>query len=316
MTFEAPRTVTVDLDRLDLLTPFELSDHLERGHLLLFPVPPVELPSGHALEVLQACLPANRDRGEIGFNPRGGRLFGGADAPGETGAQPRTILAEYHHRVVQRMGQLVPSFTPEWRPEMTFLRMPGQRDSDPSISAYGNRIALETGGARGDPVLCFLANLDERESRWHLKGTVFDLVETFGEAAGLPRDASLLEERPVDRMVSGCLRALARWMPGLAITEQSAYDRALWQLSRFMRESDGFQQDPEGRVELRFPPRSCWLVYTDLVGQACLSGGLTLVSRFAVPWRNFRHPELSSRSVLDRYAAGEAAWPPGVPAGV
>ena len=46
------------------------------------------------------------------------------------------------------------------------------------------------------------------------------------------------------------------------------------------------------------------------------SGEFAMINTFMVPRQKFRHPELAPWAVLDRYAAGEAAWPPGVPAGI
>ena len=319
MTIKAPQAVTVDLDRLDLLTPFELTDHLERGHVLLFPTPPLELPSDDDLEFLKHRTPEFHTRKNISFYPRTGRMFGIGGAPAEVEQRTRAILAGYQQRVENCLRQLIPSFTPGWRSATSSLRVFEENNRDIPIRARSDRIHLDAGtygAARGDLILRFLTNLDQRERVWRCKGTVFDLVDTLGEAAGLPRDASLLEDGLGNRVGSGLVRGLSKLFPALATLEQSAYDRSMRKLHNYMKESDAFHQDPQGSVEIRFPPRSCWLVFADMAGHSCLSGEFAMINTFMVPRQNFRHPELSPWSVLDRYAAGEAAWPPGIPVGV
>ncbi len=319
MTIKPPRVTTVDLDRLDLLTPFELTDHLERGRILLFPTPPLALPPDDDLEFLKRSTSDFHTRKDISFYPRTGRMSGIGGAPTEVEERTRDILAGYQRRVEDCLRRLIPSFTPEWRSATSSLRVFEENNRAIPIHARSDRIHLDAGtygASRGDMILRFLTNLDERERVWRCKGTVFDLVHTLGEAAGLARDASLLEDGLGNRIGSSFVRGLAKLFPVLATLEQSAYDRSMRKLDNYMKENDAFQEDPQGAVEIRFPPKSCWLVFAGMTGHACLSGEFAMINTFMVPRQNFRHPELSPRAVLDRYAAGEAAWPPGVPVGI
>ena len=318
MTIQAPGAVTVDVDNLDRLTPFELSDHLERGRVLLFPTPPLTLPSEDDLRFLKTRTPEYHRRKNISYYPQTGRMFG-MRAPAEIENRTRAILADYQARVEACLQQLIPSFTPGWRSATSSLRVFEENNRDIPIRARSDRIHLDAGtygASRGDLILRFLTNLDERERVWRCKGTVFDLVETLGEAAGLERDARLLRDSLPNRMGSGLVRGLSKLFPALATLEQSSYDRTMRRLHNYMKESDAFHDDPEGMVEIRFPPKSCWLVFADMAGHSCLSGEFAMINTFMVPRQNFRHPELSPWAVLERYAAGESALPPGVPAGV
>ena len=86
-------------------------------------------------------------------------------------------------------------------------------------------------------------------------------------------------------------------------------------LHNYMKESDAFHEDPQGMVEISFPPRSCWLVFADMAGHSCLSGEFAMINTFMVPHENFRHRDFFPWEVLSRYAAGKSALPPDIPLG-
>ena len=162
------------------------------------------------------------------------------------------------------------------------------------------------GAARGDLILRFLTNLDDEDRIWKCKGTAPDLIESFGEAAGLKR-GDLLRDSFMNRVGSGLVRGISAIAPIAMTLEQSAYDHAMRRMHNYMKESDEFQSNPEGRVEIHFKPRSCWLVFADMAGHACEFGRFATINTFIVPRRNFRHPEFTPWEALRRFGAGESA---------
>ena len=116
-------------------------------------------------------------------------------------------------------------------------------------------------------------------------------------------------------MGSAMLRGLSKVFPATAILERSAYDQAMRHLHNYMKESEEFQQDPEGMIEIRFKLKSCWLVFADMAGHSCLSGEFAMINTFMVPRENFRHQEFSPWEVLSRYATGRSVLPPEIPLG-
>ena len=318
MTIRAPEAVEVTADNIDNLQPYELTDHLERGHVLMFPTPPLELPSDEDLRFLKEQTPEYHTRKNISYYPLGG-MVRGIKAPPEIEQRTQAILKDYQQRVEACLQKLIPSFTPGWRSATSSLRVFEENNRGIPIRARSDRIHLDAGtygAARGDLILRFLTNLDDKERVWRCKGTVFDLVETFAEAAGLERSDDLLHDSVLNRVGSGMVRGLSKVIPSTATLETSAYDQAMRHLHNYMKESDEFHQDQEGMVEIRFPPKSCWLVFADMAGHSCLSGEFAMINTFMVPRRNFRHMEFSPWEVLSRYAAGKSALPPDIPLGI
>ena len=317
MTVKAPEAIEVTPDKLDSLAPYELTDHLERGRVLMFPTPPLELPSDEELRFLKEQTPEYHTRKNISYYPKAKRILG-IKAPPDIEQRTQTILMEYQQRVEACLKKLIPSFTPGWTSATSSLRVFEENNRGIPIRARSDRIHLDAGtygAARGDLILRFLTNLDDKERVWRCKGTVSDLVETYGEAAGLQRSDGLLRDGILNQIGSGMVRGLSKVFPATATLERSAYDQAMRHMHNYMKESEEVHQDPEGMVESRFKPKSCWLVFADMAGHSCLAGEFAMINTFMVPRENFRHQEFSPWEVLSRYAAGKSALPPEIPIG-
>jgi hypothetical protein len=317
MTVKAPEAIEITPDKFDSLAPYELTDHLERGKVLMFPTPPLELPSDDELRFLKEQTPEYHTRKNISYYPQARRILG-IKAPPDIEQRTQAILMEYHERVEACLKKLIPSFSPGWTSATSSLRVFEENNRGIPIRARSDRIHLDAGtygAARGDLILRFLTNLDDKERVWRCKGTVSDLVETYGEAAGLQRSDGLLRDGILNQIGSGMVRGLSKVFPATATLERSAYDQAMRHMHNYMKESEEFHQDPEGMVEIRFKPKSCWLVFADMAGHSCLAGEFAMINTFMVPRQNFRHQEFSPWEVLSRYAAGKSALPPEIPIG-
>jgi hypothetical protein len=317
MTVKSPEAFEVTPDRFESLEPYALTDQLERGKVLMFPTPPLELPSEEELHFLKQQTPEYHTSKNISYYPKAG-LLRGIKAPTEIELRTRSILKAYQERVEACLQRLIPSFTPGMRSATSSLRVFEENNRGIPIRARSDLIHLDAGtygAARGDLILRFLTNLDDKERVWKCKGTVSDLVDTFGEAAGLQRGDDLLHDGILNRVGSELVRGLSRVLPAATTLERSAYDQAMRHMHNYMKESDEFQRDPEGMVEIRFKPKSCWLVFADMAGHSCVSGEFAMINTFMVPRQNFRHQEFSPWDVLNRYAAGKSALPPEIPIG-
>ncbi len=317
MTVKTPEAIEVTAAKFETLEPYELTDHLERGRVLMFPTPPLELPSEEDLRFLKEQTPEYHVSKNISYYPQA-QLIRGIKAPPDIEQRTETILREYQERVEACLKRLIPSFTPGWRSATSSLRVFEENNRGIPIRSRSDRLHLDAGtygAARGDLILRFLTNLDDKERVWRCKGTVGDLVETFGESAGLQRNDGLLQDSLLNRMGTGMVRGLSKVFPTLGTLERSAYDQAMRHMHNYMKESEEFHQNPEGMVEIRFKPRSCWLVFADMAGHSCLSGEFAMINTFMVPRENFRHQEFSPWEVLSRYAAGNSALPPEIPMG-
>jgi hypothetical protein len=312
MQIRKPEAMTVNTDQLAGIARHELSDPLERGGVVMFPTPPVALPSEEDIRFLREETPPLHSRKNISYYPEANRVDGmnGSSAQRE---RTLTILRDYHERVEAFLKGAIPSLANGWTPATASLRVFQEKDRDLSLHSRSDLVHLDAGtygASRGDLILRFVTNLDDVDRVWKCKGTVGDLVEKFGDVAGLERRSDLLSDSIMNNIGATFIRGASTLFPMARMLDQSAYDRAMRRMHNYMKESEEFQTDPEGMVEIRFKPRSCWMVFADMAGHSCQSGSFALINTFMVPRQNFRQSGYSPWEVLQRFSAGESSLPP------
>ena len=83
---------------------------------------------------------------------------------------------------------------------------------------------------------------------------------------------------------------------------RSPYDDFMLRFHHYLKENAQFQQScPKTRHE--FPPGSCWMVFTDMVSHAVLSGQFALEQTLIVPRDTLMTPEKAPVRVLERLSS-------------
>jgi hypothetical protein len=88
---------------------------------------------------------------------------------------------------------------------------------------------------------------------------------------------------------------------GVTRGRRSAYDEMMLSLHDAAKLDAGFQANSP-QEDVRFPPGSCWLVYTDQVPHAALGGAFALEQTFHLDVAEMAEPERSPIRVLERLA--------------
>ena len=95
---------------------------------------------------------------------------------------------------------------------------------------------------------------------------------------------------------------------GAPIPDRSAYDRFMLRFHDYLKENATYQTDsPKTRME--FPPMATWLVYTDGVPHAVLSGQHALEQTFIISRAGLVTPEVSPIGVLEKLCAAGSRAP-------
>lgn len=258
-----------------------VSEALERGEIIFFPRTPVPLPSAEALTLLRTELPARLVRKNVSLYAATGRLKG-VDDPA-LAARVRAVLAERSAQVQGFLRRWMPSLTEGWTVGTSSFRPLQERGRNLSAHASNERIHVDAGAygaTHGDRILRFFTNVHPSEDRvWSTKGTFTELLRRYGDAAGVTGRS--VRPLPWDHARSGVLRGLAGLgLPMARMLDGSPYDRVMRRFHNFMKDSAAFQADPVGHRELRFPPGTSWMVLTDTVSHACVSGQHAFVDTF------------------------------------
>jgi hypothetical protein len=278
---------------------------LESNHIVYFRESPIPLPDGATLEYLRTELPSRLKLKNISYHPEGARV---------TGLEADETLRERTCGVLKRHLDDVAGFIyrsmPQWRGACRVgtcsFRPIQERGRNLKAHASNELVHIDAGAygaTNGDRIFRFFVNVSDREDRvWASKGSLQEVLERHGAAAGL-LDASGRLKLPIekglaDHAFSAAIGGLARLNPLAHTLDSSPYDRTMRRLHNYMKDSDGFKQDMRGFEELRFPPYSAWMVFTDGVSHASLSGQFALVTTIIVSRQALRHPQFSPYALL------------------
>jgi len=282
--------------------PARLAEDLERGSVVRFTPAPILLPDAADTAFLLEQLPQRLKLKNVSYHPEADAVYGlGDDAAAAERA--RGILKAHSERVQRFLERAIPSLTPSWAVGTCSFRPLEEQGRALAAHASNELVHFDAGAygaTHGDRILRFFVNLHPNRPRvWTSKGDFRTVFDRWGRAAGVGTRASL-SEGAVDRALTGLTRALGHVVPAARMLDSSPYDRAMRRFHNFMKDSAEFQASTEGHEQFEFEPRSGWLVFTDGVSHACISGQFALVSTFVIPLRNCRVPELAPYHVLQQ----------------
>ena len=156
--------------------------------------------------------------------------------------------------------------------------------------------AFPTRPTRGARILRVFTNINAAEPRVWLTGESFHrIAPKYVQAAGLDTFAARAGS-PLSRMRYAFLRGLAAL--GIPVRRRSAYDRFMLHFHNWLKENAQFQQSTS-HTRSEFPPGCTWLVFTDGVPHAALSGRFALEHTYIVPRQALVAPEVAPVSVLE-----------------
>jgi len=269
---------------------------LEAGAILFFPTLPFDLPRPN-VEFLLALKPAeSRLHKNISYRPESGLLRGMSDDASKQrveeimrhyAAEVRKFVAAFLTPYAGRVQMDYASFRPL---EEESRNLPLHKRNDLlHVDAFPSR------PTRGGRILRVFTNVNPAKDRVWMVGERFPaLAARFGGAAGLQEYANR------KGLWSGVKRALARIGP--PFPQRAPYDEFMLHFHDWLKEDAQFQQAKDGKEQIAFPPMATWLVFTDGVPHAALSGQYAMEQTFIVPVEALVAPEVSPIRVLEKLA--------------
>jgi hypothetical protein len=269
-------------------------EQLEQGNILFLPATPFVFSEEWRSFLLQQRKAESRHHKNIAYRPAEDRLTGFIGENEEAQRRLHDILRNYSARVVEYLSKLLPEYKDRWRLDYASFRPFEEEGRDLRVRARNDLLhtdAFPTRPTNGDRILRFFTNLNPEKPRVWLTGQTFEpLAERYASQAGMPAARS-----------SGALGLLVRTAKALHLPAiaRSPYDDFMLRFHHFLKENAEFQQScPKTRHE--FPPGSCWMVFTDMVSHAVLSGQFALEQTFIVPKDAMVTPERAPVRVLER----------------
>ena len=272
---------------------------LEAGDILYFPQTPIRLPAEDLSFLLGQQQTGSTLHKNIAYKPNLDSVSG-LDA-GTTGAaelkQLQAVMRQYSQDVTRFLTSFLLPYQGRWQLDYASFRPQEEEGRDLPLRRRNDLLhtdAFPTRPTRGARILRFFNNIHPTRSRdWVVSDPFPVLASRYA-----PQQISLPAP---GNSASRALRSLAKTAGlGYAIPslKRSPYDDFMMRFHNFLKENASFQA--ECRKEyLHFPAGSSWMVYTDMVPHAVLSGQYALEQTFLVEHQAMVSPESSPLSVLE-----------------
>ncbi|MGA9530182.1 MAG: Kdo hydroxylase family protein [Terriglobales bacterium] len=274
----------------------ELCAELEKGTILFFPAPPFDLPQPD-IEWLLALRPANsRLHKNVSYRPESGVLRGFSDDANQD--RVHTIMRQYAAEVRKFVDAFLAPYARELQVDYASFRPLEEEGRNLPLHKRNDLLHVDAFPSRpthGGRILRVFTNINPGQDRIWVVGERFpDLARRLAHRAGLERYAN----QPA--LWTGFKRGLSR--AGLPLPDRTPYDEFMLHFHDWLKENAEFQQSNEGKEQIAFPPMATWLVYTDGVPHAALSGQFAMEQTFIIPVEALVAPEASPIRVLEGLA--------------
>jgi hypothetical protein len=277
---------------------------LEEGNILFFPNTPFAISEAQRSFLLNVRQPNTAHHKNISYKP--GRSRVQAFARGTADRKSLfDIMESYSQCVVDWLQKFLLPYAGHWQVDFASFRSIEEEGRDLPVNKRNDLLhidAFPTRPSNGNRILRVFTNLNPSQPRVWLTSDPFDVwAKQYANSAGLlllaAKTHSLLH--PIVRRATRLASAA-----GVPIVDRPLYDRFMLAFHHYLKNNREFQDRcPKSRWE--FPPGSTWLVFTDMVPHAVLSGRFALEQTFLISRKALLVPDLAPYRVLESLAGAQ-----------
>jgi hypothetical protein len=286
---KASQTVEVTLGEPDKARWY--CDQLERGQVLFFREVPFDFPEDDRKFLLARSAAESRFHKNISYRPANDVVRGFADHADRERLQP--VMRHFSQQAAQFVSGFLSPYAGQLKLDFASFRPLEEKGRDLPLHKRNDLLhvdAFPTRPTRGGRILRAFVNINPAAGRVWRVGAPFH--------AFVPDIVKSQRLHPPHR--GSAARALARLGAslGLPVRDRSRYDEYMLYLHDWLKENADFQANSPKR-EVVFPPGCFWMVYTDGVPHAVMSGQFALEQTFIVPAQALVSPEAAPVRVLE-----------------
>jgi 3-deoxy-D-manno-octulosonic acid hydroxylase-like protein len=281
---------------------------LEEGRILFFAAAPFALPAEDRDFLISQRQTDSRFHKNISYRPRQDVMRGTSSESREDTERLHGILRRYSAEVTRFLEDFLRPYRGRLGLDFASFRPLEEAGRDLPLHKRNDLLhvdAFPTRPTRGGRILRVFTNINPREPRvWRTAEPFHQLAPRCALQAGLRAYAARASAlRPLARNARAAARAVARAV-GIPAPDRSAYDEFMLHFHDWLKENPGFQESAP-KEPLEFPPQATWLVFTDGVPHAALSGQYALEQTYIVPRAALVAPQVAPISVLEELAGCE-----------
>jgi hypothetical protein len=288
--------------------PAEIEDTLERGEVVYFDTCPIGLPSAEDLDFLRDDHSGELKAKNISYHPESDSVPRFEASP-EVTERVTGILRTHGERVAEFWQRVLPDFAPGWMLGTTSFRPAEEKGRKLKARSSNELVHIDAGAygaTNGSRILRFFVNVHPTRDRvWGTKGSFESLMQrhdTLWDAARDGKQRVPLRKGPLDHLYSGLVQSASKLYPLFRVIDSSPYDRSMRRIHNYMKETPDFREDRSDYMEIRFPPMSAWMVFTDGISHSVLTGQYAFVTTALIPLANCRHYARTPFGILESAA--------------
>ncbi len=266
----------IRIKAVDLITVGEASPReenylaLERGNILYFPHTPFALPEVEREVLRSTGLSSSSLHKNIAYRPAEDKVTGFDPSAVPDPEKLRTVMRSYSERALAFLWKLLPRYMEKARIDFASFRPQEEEGRDLPTKKRNDLLhvdAFPTRPTRGDMILRFFTNIHQTKPRvWMTSDPMGTLAPRYAGHAGLGDMA----RHPKGSIANRVLGAF-----GGVEAKRSAYDRFMLGFHDYLKFNGEYQQSC-AKYRFEFPPDATWMVFTDVVPHAVLSGQYAL----------------------------------------
>jgi len=253
-------------------------DMLEHGQILFFREPPFDFPAADQKFLLEQEWSELRMHKNVSYRPSEDSLRG-VSGDRETISRLQSIMRNYSAQVTQFLGKFLTPYVGKWNQDFASFRPLEEEGRDLPLHKRNDLLhvdAFPSRPTRGARILRVFTNLNLKRPRiWRTTEGFEILARRYAGGAGLQ---DVVEDNSfLSRTVQDFGSKL-----GFGVIGRTPYDMFMLRFHDFLKENEEFQRDCP-KTQLEFPPRATWLVFTDCVAHAVMSGQYAIEQTFLIP---------------------------------
>ncbi len=265
---------------------------LEEGRVLAFPQLPFALSDDERAFLFEQQLAAHHKN--IAYAPQHDRVAGFRERHAGDGERLRATMRAYSQGVTRFVAALLPLYARSWVVDYASFRPleeEGRRLPRRARNDLLHTDAFPSRPTNGDRILRVFTNIHPTQPRRWVTTDTFDvLVERFAGSPALPLPAAQQRRSWIARAA----RAV-----GIPVVARSPYDEFMLRFHNYLKADREFQATCRKQV-WEFPPQTTWILFTDLVPHAALSGRYALEQTYIVSRHSLVCPEKAPLRILER----------------
>jgi hypothetical protein len=273
----------------------EYYEVLERGDILFFPDGGYRLPESVQATLMRSVQDARSLHKNIAYKPAFDKLSGLKKGDVES---TRTAMREYSQAAREFLARILPRYASGWKVDYASFRSIEEEGRDLPLTKRNDLLHVDAFPTRpvfGDLILrCFTNVSSNQPRRWMTSDPFALLAEREGAHAQLDSFT-----QSADGLRRSVVRGLARM--GLPLVDRSPYDAFMLSFHDWLKHNTQYQAAcPKYYFDL--PPGSTWLVFTDIVPHAVLSGRFAVEQTMIISRQSLADPGRAPASILEKLA--------------